>query len=200
MDNMTKRILPVMYVITALFLTGCGASVTVKKLNDKDKGIPYYLPKPYLLITRGFSESKVTETKTENPDGTMTTQTVKEQAPATTKSGQTAYSMKIIYLPDLRNTYGITINPGIGKSETKITLENGWKLTSLAENTDTQVAETITATAGLTGTIVQALSKGVSPVTEKVPDYSIIIYEIEKDGDKVKINLQKPFFTWPPGE
>ncbi len=213
MDNITKKILPIMCVISALFLTGCGASVTVKKLNDKDKGIPYYLPKPYLLITRGFSateyKEKVTETKTEKPDGTMATQTVKEQVPVTTKYGQAAYTMKIIYLPDLRDKYGITINPGIGKSETKLTLENGWKLTSLAENTDTMVAETITATAGLVSALAPTFETLALEIpipaekvperpeaAEEVPEYSICIYEMVWDGRAIKFDLDIPVFEW----
>ena len=109
--------------------------------------------------------------------------------------------MKIIYLPDLRDKYGITINPGIGKSETKLTLENGWKLTSLAETTDTKVAETITATAALASALAPTFKAQGFPefptAVEKVPEYSISIYEMVWDGRATKFDLENPVFEWP---
>lgn len=217
MDDETKKII-VSYAISVLFLTGCGSTITVKKISDDDKGIPYYLPKPYLLITQGFSateyKEKVTENKNEKSDGSVTTKTVKEQVPVTTQSDQVAYSMKIIYLPDLRAKYGIAFNPGAGKSDSNFALENGWKLTSLTENTDTKVAETITATAALATALTPMLTAiktadisvtaqeliEFTKVPEKAPEYSICIYEMVLDGNDTIFNLDKPVFKWSSKE
>lgn len=206
MNNKNKWFLLVLYLLSALFLTGCGSSITVKKLGDKDTGIPYYLPKPYLLITRGLSATvykpKITETETENRDGTKTTTIVTEQAPVTSNVDKVECSMQIVYLPDLRVKYGITINPGSGKSETKITLENGWKFTSLDAITDTKVAETITATAGLVSAIgLVAATKSMIleayKTAKEAPEYSISIYEMVWDGEVMKFDLENPVFDWP---
>jgi len=216
MKTQTGKVVFVMYVFSALFLTGCGSSVSVKKLSDKDTGIPYYLPKPYLLITSGLSatvyQPKVTEKTTENKDGTRTITKIEEKVPVKSGANGAAYSMEIIYLPDLRDKYGIEINPGFGKSETKVTLENGWKLTSLAENTDTKVPETITATAGLVSAVgslpiltgetpkegAKALWKAdkTHGKTEEAAECSICIYELVLDNGNMKFDLNKPVFKW----
>lgn len=203
MNNTNKRFLLVLYLMSALFLTGCGSSITVKKLGDKDTGIPYYLSKPYLLITRGLSATvykpKITETNTEKPDGTKTTTIVTEQAPVTSNVDTVDYSMQIVYLPDLRDKYGITINPGSGTSETKVTLENGWKLTSLDAITDTKLEETITATAGLVSAItpIFTIQSEADEVAKVPPEYSISIYEMVWDGKVMKFDLENPVFNWP---
>jgi len=195
MNHKSKTLGLTLCVLSAILLAGCGGSVTVKKLSsEKDEGIPYYLPKPYLLITRGLSATvykpKVTETVTEK-GGTKTTTTVTEQAAVTPNTDKAAYSMEIVYLPDLRDKYGITIKPGSGTSDTKITLENGWKLTSLAEISDTKIAETIKATAELVSAIAPTVKE--IPSTKEVP-YSISVYEMVLLDGKVKFDL---VFEWP---
>ena len=100
-DNKIK-LFPELCVVSIFVLAGCGTSVSVKKIDDKGQGIPYYLPKPYLLITSGIStvdyKPKITETKTEKLDGTKSYKKVSEQVPV--KSGtDMGYSVKII--PDL---------------------------------------------------------------------------------------------------
>jgi nitrogen fixation protein len=192
----------------ALFLTSCGSSVEVKKLGDKNTGIPYYLPRPYLLITSGIStteyQDKVTETKTEKPDGTKINEKVTQQVPITANTNKDGYSVKIIYLPDLRTKYGITIKPGNGTSDTKITLANGWQLTSLAATTDTKVPETITATAGLVsavGGVIPKAFKTEEKEEEGTQKVSVRIYEMVWDRGKMKFDIDNPVFEWPiPGK
>ena len=208
MCSKIAKFLLVLYVMPALFLTSCGSSVEVKKLGDKDMGIPYYLPRPYLLITSGIStteyQDKVTETTTEKPDGTKINAKVTEQVPITADINKDSYSVKIIYLPDLRTKYGITIKPGGGTSDTKITLANGWQLTSLAEITDTKVPETITATAGLVSAVgglmpgvkVKAAPPPKGSVEEGKQKVSVRIYEMVWDGDKMKFDIANPVFEW----
>jgi nitrogen fixation protein len=203
MNHKSKTLGLTLCVLSAILLAGCGGSVTVKKLSsEKDEGIPYYLPKPYLLITRGLSATvykpKVTETVTEkSSNGTKTTTTVTEQAVGTPNTDKTAYSMEIVYLPDLRDKYGITIKSGSGTSDTKITLENGWRLTSLAEISDTKIADTIKATAELASAITPAIAEILKnieiPSTKEVPS-SISIYEMVLLDGKVQFNL---VFQWP---
>ncbi|MGA1980743.1 MAG: hypothetical protein ABSG99_09335 [Sedimentisphaerales bacterium] len=202
-SKITKFLL-VLYVMSALFLTGCGSSVEVKKLGEKDKGIPYYLPKPYLLITSGIStteyQEKVTETKTEKPDGTKINEKVTDRTPITPPISKDGYSVRIVYLPDLRTKYGITINPGSGTSDTKITLADGWQFTSLAAITDTKVPETIKATAELVGAVSAAIPKvrgEEEGKKEGKQKFSVRIYEMVLEGDKIKFDIANPVFEWP---
>jgi hypothetical protein len=192
----------------ALFLAGCGSSVEVKKLGDKDTGIPYYLPRPYLLITSGVSaaeyQDKVTETTTAKPDGTKITEKVTDRVPITPSINKDGYSVKIIYLPDLRTKYGITIKPGSGTADTKITLADGWQFTSLASTSDTKIAETIKATAELVTAVGVAipgvLMKGEGAqkfsVEEGTQGVSVRIYEMVLDGGKIKFDIANPVFEW----
>ena len=203
MYNKIIKLLFALCIVSSLSLTSCGSSIAVKKLGDKDTGIPYYLPKPYLLITSGFSATeykpKITETKTEKPDGTKTSKKVTEQAPMTTGINKDSYSVKIVYLPDLRAKYGITIKPGNGTSDTKITLANGWQLTSLATITNTKVAETIEATSGFVSTVGAVLTpfKSASEDKEK-QEVSVRIYEMVWDEvhEKMKFDINNPVFEW----
>ena len=205
MRTKTEKVVFVLFVLLVLFLTGCGSSVSVRKMDDSSTGIPYYLPKPYLLITSGLSatvyQPKITEETTEKPDGSKTTTTTTEKVPVRSSANGAAYSMEIIYLPDLRDKYGIKINPGFGKSETKVTLENGWKLTSLAENTDTKVPETITATAGLVSAVGSLPFKGLTigepaVATTEAIEYSICIYELVLDNGNMRFDVEHPIFQW----
>jgi hypothetical protein len=206
MNNITK--LPfILCIVPIVFLTGCGSSVGAKKIGEYDKntGIPYYLPKPYLLITSGLSTTKykpkITETKTEKPDGTKTSEKVTEQIPMTSDINKDDYSVRIVYLPDLREKYGIKIRPGTGASDTKITLSEGWQLTSLNSIMDTKVAETIEATSGL----ISAASAAILPFAEtfKVegePEVSVWLYELiwDKETNKLKFDIDDPVLEWPP--
>lgn len=203
MYNKITKLLLALCIVSTLFLTSCGSSIAVKKLGDNDTGIPYYLPKPYLLITSGFSATgykpMVTETETKKPDGTKTSKKVTEQVPMTSDINKDGYSVKIVYLPDLRAKYGITIKPGNGTSDTKITLANGWQLTSLDIITDTKVAETIEATAGF----VSAVGAVITPFRMALEDkgkqeVSVRIYEMVWDDvhEKMKFDIDNPVFEW----
>ena len=56
----------------------------------------------------------------------------------------------ICWLPDKKEEYMIRVKSGIGKVETKVTIENGWNLTQFGETRDSQAPEMINA---LTGTL-----------------------------------------------
>lgn len=200
MCNEKTKFLFVLYIMLTFFLAGCGSSVTVKRLGDNDAGIPYYLPRPYLLITKGISsteyQDKITEIKTEEQNGTKTSQKITEQVPVRSGADIDGFSVKIIYLPDVRTKYGIKIKPGSGTSDTKITLNNGWQLTSLTSTTDTKIPETITAAAALVGAISPTGRKDLK-LEGLRQDISVGIYEMVWDGSKVKFDTDNPVFEWP---
>jgi hypothetical protein len=54
-----------------------------------------------------------------------------------------AMSGQIIWLPNLEEEYAIVSTPGIGDTDLKVTLENGWNLTQYGESIETRLPELI---------------------------------------------------------
>jgi hypothetical protein len=116
------------------------ASTTVKKdPGQHDRGIRYYRPKPYLLLT------------------------------PTSGAGDDQVSISLQYLPDYSEEYSIHIRAGIGKNKTVVKLENGWNLTSVDADIDSQTDENLTAMAKMVeavGGIIPSSGKGALPATQ----------------------------------
>jgi hypothetical protein len=92
----------------------CASYKVTKNPDDCNTGIRYYRPKPYLYVgpARNFSTA-----------------------------GAPMVSIAVEYLPDYEEEYAIEINPGLGTTDTTVTLDNGWNLTSFAGKTDQKYAE-----------------------------------------------------------
>lgn len=60
-------------------------------------------------------------------------------------------SMQLQYLPDFAEEYAIQYKPGLGSGKLKLTLENGWNLTSLDTEADQKTDEIIGSVASLIG-------------------------------------------------
>jgi len=116
------------------------ASTTVKKdPGQHDRGIRYYRPKPYLLLT------------------------------PTSGAGDDQVSISLQYLPDYSEEYSIHIRAGIGKNKTNVKLENGWNLTGLDADIDSQTDENLTAMAKMVeavGGIIPSSGKAVPQATQ----------------------------------
>ena len=147
-----------MLIATAatVVITGCATTLTsvpLSKTACKDAGkdcIPYYLPRPYLLLTKNFAVGgsvKKTETSkqtelaktTENSSETVTASVT---VPATNAD---VIAWQIVYLPDLDQKYGLRFKRGWGKYETKVSLVDGWQLAGINFEGDAQAADTIKA-------------------------------------------------------
>jgi hypothetical protein len=140
----------------ALTLTGVGClgpKLEASKLrSERQEGMPYYLPRPYLLVTKNFNlvETTTKTTRTTKPDGTQIE--VVEEAVASpdegrrqTAAGKTVYAYQVIYLPDQCQLYGLRVARGIGTLDSRIELEDGWKFTGTSLETDSKTPETIEA-------------------------------------------------------
>jgi len=149
--------------------------------GNKNKAIPYYLPQPYLLITKDFShigtKTKKTENTTsannqkpvENTSETAGKENAKPKAEQGPKPSSTeistitepvsitvnGFTYKIIYLPNLAEKYGLVYNSGSGESDISFTLKDGWMFTGLNLKSDAQIDETITAMSSLIGSIAK---------------------------------------------
>jgi hypothetical protein len=114
------RLLAVLLVIHCC--SGCVPRTLVKKNPGPDDcGVRFYRPKPYLMVK-----------------------------PAVNKNGEPIEGYVTIEpttLPDFSEEYSIHIRSGLGSNETSITLEDGWKLTGLNVDVDSQTDENLRAVA-----------------------------------------------------
>ncbi len=118
-------------ILVPLLLAAC-ASTTVKSNPGKhDKGIRYYRPKPYLVITQAKDQ----------PDRYV--------------------DIKLEYHPDFTEEYSIHVHTGIGKNKTSVKLDNGWNLTSIDIDVDSEIPENIKAISDLVGSVGGLVKKTV---------------------------------------
>lgn len=167
-------------------LTAC-TTISVTRIDHEgsavkyaEDGIPFYRPKPYLLLTTA-SKTTDEQPKDENEEanGTQKNLTTYEESkklkktiPLTPETGPVPninqpacnYQIKLIYLPDYSHGYVISINSWwrmFGTATMKPTLKNGWMLTGFDSEVDSQTDETIGAVAEL----VSAAGGVISPAT-----------------------------------
>ncbi len=154
----------VFFLSIFLFITGCTSVVT----TSQTEGIPYYLPKPYILITRNIPLIDIQE----------------DSKVFNIKKNQDIISFKIIYLPDLKEKHRLFIKSGTGSIDTNITLTDGWKLTGINLKADSETSEIIEAI----GNIIQQI-----PVkTSEEKRAEIWLYEmVIEDG---KVSFEQVFY------
>ena len=146
------------------FSLGCAPRTIVRKNPcDSDPGIRFYRPKPYLLVLPGESSVRTVQTQGEMASTSTTT---------TPGSSDRVVTLQLEYLPDFSEEYAIEVKPGVGTNQTDISLENGWNLTSVDQNLDSQTDENLNAFSDLVGAIAPALNGAVatssSPATGNV--------------------------------
>lgn len=118
-------------VLSLLMVLGCTPRATIRpNPTAHDKGLRFYRPKPYLLITPGVTADESTGSKTlVNTDRYV--------------------RIQLEYLPDFSEEYSIEVRPGLGTNNTKINLKDGWNLTQLDQDLDSNVDDNIKAFAEL---------------------------------------------------
>ncbi|MEO1526579.1 MAG: hypothetical protein AAFX06_14175 [Planctomycetota bacterium] len=122
-------------LVVSCVLTGCTPKVLVRKANGvADKGVRYYRPKPYLFIS---------------PSGTSVAVKEKEKETTTSQPSDEYVSIELQYLPDFSEEYSIDVRPGLGTADVSFTLKDGWMLTELNQNLDSQFDENVAAIAEL---------------------------------------------------
>lgn len=112
---------------------GCLPQTTIRKSpGPRDKGVRYYRPKPYLMLKPQVDD-----------DGYPV-------------EGYVALSLE--YLPDFSEEYSIHVNSGFGSNKTSITLTQGWNLTALNVDVDSQTDEKIKAMGDLLSGVADVAS------------------------------------------
>jgi hypothetical protein len=161
---MTKRLCTSAGCFCALVITGCAGHFVVKPTTPgaAAQGFRYYLPKPYLLVTNMTVAPEDTTASGAKPadgaapasPGAAKPKDAAAQAKAPSPPGSVV-TVKIIWLPDTANPYTVTIaGAGIGTFKGGLQLTNGWMLTNVSEESDAKIAETVTAVAGLIGSVL----------------------------------------------
>ncbi|QDU04131.1 hypothetical protein V6x_38580 [Gimesia chilikensis] len=131
---------------------GCMPGVRVKKNPaDNDKGIRYYRPKPYLFIYPAGSE-------------TTTYNEGKKEKMVAEKSDEFV-NIELQYLPDFSEEYAIDVRTGFGTANVEITLEDGWNLTGINQDLDSQTDENLQGIAS----VLQSASSIVPSPDEAAP-------------------------------
>ena len=187
----------VMLMLIPVFIAGCASTITA--ISGGETGIPYYLPKPYLLITKNLTPlvEKTIEKKDEKGNTTAIEHTVE---PVTTNiKEKDSYSFQIIYLPDLTQKYGLEIHSRTGTIKTNVTLINGWKFVGLNLDADAKTSEIIQSIGSAITSVIsplENLEKGLAPPVElKEKKVGLWLYEIKVENGQLKYDL---VIQWPP--
>ncbi len=117
-----------MLLLASLLFSGCAPRVIVRaNPRPNDRGIRYYRPKPYLKIEP--AEVAVEKNQTSIAPGLV--------------------RISLAYLPDFSEEYSIDVRSGLGIANVGIKLEDGWNLTEISQELDSQTDENTKAFASL---------------------------------------------------
>ena len=142
-DMLSRVSLHVAVALAVLSLTGCPPRVVVKQNpGPRDQGVRYYRPKPYLLVTPYQFEQVVDRTILLGPPSDQ------------------YVTIGLQYLPDFGEEYSIHVRTGLGTADVELQLEDGWNLTAINQDLDSQFDENISAVADLLGA---AAPQGIVP-------------------------------------
>lgn len=111
-----------------LLSSGCTPRVIVHaNPTASDRGIRYYRPKPFLKV-------EPAEVALEKNQTTIVPGLVR---------------ISLVYLPDFSEEYAIDVRSGLGLANVGIKLEDGWNLTEISQELDSQSDENLRAAASL---------------------------------------------------
>lgn len=149
-------------VLVAVAAAGCTPRVLVTaNPGPRTKGIRYYRPKPYLKVVP--AEVQIAKDKTSVEPSLV--------------------SITLEYLPDFSEEYAIDVRSGFGVAEVAIKLEDGWNLTEINQQLDSQTDENLSAMADMIravgSTIPTAGGDGEKPlqITAAATDVPLGYYE-----------------------
>jgi hypothetical protein len=120
-------------IVPLLLLAGVGCTPRVivhANPSQHDKGIRYYRPKPYL---------KIEPAEVSKADQQIETLRM--------------VKISLVYLPDFSEEYSIDVRSGFGTADVGIKLDDGWNLTEISQDLDSQTDENLEAI----GSIISAV-------------------------------------------
>ena len=135
-----------LYLLVLLpVLCGCLLPRTTvhKHPGPGDLGVRYYRPKPYLFVKPMADRDGLPV------DGYV--------------------SLEQVTLPDFSEEYSIHIRSGLGTNDTEIRLEDGWKLTALNVDVDSQFDESLKAVAD----VIEAVPRATASRRGELPSMAV---------------------------
>lgn len=128
-------------------VVGCTPRVIVTpNPGPTDTGVRYYRPKPYLKV---------------EPAEVAIDRNAKKFAPGIVR-------LSLVYLPDFSEEYSIDVRTGFGTADVGIELEDGWNLTAINQDLDSQTDENIEAIGKLIGAVGDVVPTSLAPMDEDI--------------------------------
>lgn len=146
----SRSFLATLCAASILFGTvGCTPRIRVTaNPTAETNGIRYYRPKPYLKIVP--AEIRVAKDASRIEPGLVT--------------------ITLEYLPDFTEEYAVDVRPGFGVANVSLTLEDGWNLTEINQELDSQTDENLSAA----GDLMKAVS-GLVPTAADSPEIQFTV-------------------------
>ncbi|TWU37005.1 hypothetical protein [Novipirellula artificiosorum] len=140
-------------LFASLFLAmGCTPRVIVRAHPaPNDNGIRYYRPKPYLKVEP--AEVAVDKNQTTLVPGMV--------------------RISLAYLPDFSEEYAIDVRPGLGTASVGIQLEDGWNLTEISQDLDSQTDENLRAIGSVLTGIGDVIPTASKPSTSQEVNFTV---------------------------
>ncbi len=148
-----KRAICVMILFaTGLAAFGCTPRVVVRaNPQPEDRGIRYYRPKPFLKVEP--AEVAIDKDQTSIVPGVV--------------------RISLVYLPDFSEEYSIDVRSGLGVANVGITLEDGWNLTEISQELDSQTDENVEAAASLLSAVGSVVPTSVRSKASNTPSFTV---------------------------
>ncbi|MEO8268325.1 MAG: hypothetical protein ABI557_01320, partial [Aureliella sp.] len=133
-------VIPLLFI--GLLASGCTPRVIVRAHpQSDDRGIRFYRPKPYLKVEP--AEVAIDKNQTSLVPGLV--------------------RISLAYLPDFSEEYSIDVRSGLGIANVGIKLQDGWNLTEISQELDSQTDENTKAFASIlsaVGDVIPTSSSG----------------------------------------
>lgn len=140
------RAIAVFLMTLCVVAAGCMPRVVVhSRPGPDDPGIRYYRPKPYLKI-------EPAEVAINSKTSAVTPGVVR---------------ISVVYLPDFSEEYSIDVRSGFGVADVSIKLEDGWNLTEISQDLDSQTDENIESISRLITAVGSAATSGGGTQTDE---------------------------------
>ncbi len=131
------------FLLFGPLIAGCMPRVIVRAHpTPNDQGIRYYRPKPFLKV-------EPAEVALEKNQTTIMPGVVR---------------ISLVYLPDFSEEYAIDVRSGLGIANVGIKLEDGWNLTEISQELDSQADENVRGVASLLSAVGD-----ISPTSGSIP-------------------------------
>jgi hypothetical protein len=126
------------FAVVLAVAVGCASTTVKKNPGPHDRGVRYYLPKPYLFVS---------------------TAVAKDGDKLVPQHGKVSIALEM--RPDFSEEYSIHVRSGVGINKTTITLEEGWKLKAVDMTIDSNFSSNVDAVAGLLDNVKKLNPTGV---------------------------------------